>query len=171
MNFDDLEVRINKPYPEITDAQEDTNIVAILKNLTTGRFGELAGVLQYVYQSVIADKTRQDIAKIFEEIGIVEMMHMDMLMHSITDFGGVPKYEDSKGNFFNTANVNYALKLRDMLENNIRAETLAIDNYQNAILRVNNQSLKDLFKRIIEDEQRHLEVFKLIRDNVEFMSV
>ena len=34
-----------------------------------------------------------------------------------------------------------------------------------------NQSLKDLFARIIEDEQRHLEIFKTIRDSVEFMSV
>ena len=94
-----------------------------------------------------------------------------MLMHAITQFGGNPKYEDAQGNYFNAGTLNYSMKLRDMLDNNIRAESVAIENYKMAINKVKNQSLKDLFNRIIEDEQRHLEVFKRIRDNVEFMSV
>ncbi len=171
MNFEDLEVKVNKPYPEIVDVQEDMMTVSVLKNLTSSRVGELAGVLQYIYQSVIADKTNSEIAEIFEEIGIVEMMHLEMLMHAISLFGGIPKYEDAQGNYFNTANLNYSIKLRDMLDNNIKAESVAIENYQNAIMRVKNESLKNLFARIIEDEQRHLEIFKRIRDNVEFMSV
>ena len=171
MNFDDIEVKINKAYPEIVDAKEDVSTVAILKNLASNRSGEIGGVLQYVYQSVIADKTNQDIAEILEEIGIVEMLHLDMLMHAITLFGGNPKYEDAQGNYFNTANLNYSIKLKDMLENDIRAETIAIENYEMAIKKVMNESLKDLFKRIIEDEKRHLEIFKRIRDSVVFMSI
>lgn len=171
MNFDDVQVRLNKPYPEIKNAEEDAKTVAILKNLANGRIGELAGASQYIYQSVIADKTNEEIAKIFEEIGVVEMMHLDMLMHAITDFGGIPRYEDSQGNFFNTAMLNYSLKLKEMLENNIKAETMAIENYKTAIAKVPNVSLKQLFERLIEDEMRHLEIFKRIRDNVEFMSI
>ena len=171
MNFGDIEVKVNKPYPEITDVQEDMQTVAVLKNLAFSRVGELGGVLQYIYQSVIADKTKEEIAEIFEEIGVVEMVHLDMLMHAITLFGGNPKYEDAQGNYFNTAQINYSMKLREMLDNNIRAENVGIENYKMAINKVKNQSLKDLFARIIEDEQRHLEIFKRIRDNVEFMSV
>ncbi|MBQ9795692.1 MAG: manganese catalase family protein [Clostridia bacterium] len=171
MNFLDIEVKVDKPYPEIVNVQDDMNTVAILKNLANGRVGETPASMQYIYQSVIADKTNEQIAEIFEEIGVVEMMHLDMLMHAISLFGGVPKYEDSQGNFFNTANLNYTLKLRDMLDNNIKAESMAIENYRMAIQRVSNNSLKALFERIIEDETRHLEIFKKIRDNVEFMSV
>ena len=171
MNFSDIQVKIDRPYPEIVNAEEDVTTVNIIKNLSSSRVGELAGILQYIYQSVIADKTHNEIAEIFEEIGVVEMLHLDMLMHAITMFGGVSKYEDAQGNFFNTANLNYSVKLKDMLENNIRAESVAIDNYKMAINKVKNQSLKDLFARIIEDEERHLEIFKRIRDNVQFMSV
>ncbi len=171
MNFSDIEVRINKSYPELINVQGDMQTVAILKNLLFSRVGELGGVLTYIYQSVIADKTDEEIASIFEEIGVVEMIHQDMLMHAISEFGGNPKYEDAQGNYFNTANINYSMKLREMLDNNIKAETIAIENYNIAISRVKNQSLKDLFARIIEDEKRHLEIFKQIRDNVEFMSV
>lgn len=171
MNFENISVKVDKPYPEIVAATEDAVTVNVLKNLASSRVGELSGIFQYIYQSVVADKTNQDIASILEEIGIVEMIHLDMLMHAITMFGGVPKYEDAQGNFFNTANMNYSIKLKDMLENNIRAESFAIENYTNAISRVKNESLKNLFRRIIEDEQRHVEIFKTIRDNVEFMSI
>ena len=171
MNLKDLEIKVDKPYPELLDVKEDFQTVAILKNLVSSRMGEFAGASQYIYQSVIADKTNEDIAEILEEIGVVEMIHLDVLMHAITSFGGVPKYEDSQGNFFNTANLNYSTKLRDMLDNNIRSESVAIENYQMAINRVSNQSLKDLFARIIEDEKKHLEIFKHLRDNVEFMSI
>lgn len=171
MLFEDLEVKIDKPYPEIVDASEDLTTVAVLKNLANGRIGETTAILQYIYQSVIADKTMQDIAEIFEEIGVVEMIHLDMLMHAITLFGGIPKYEDARGNYFNTANLNYNLKLKDMLENNIKAETLAIQSYKDAINTVKNESLKQLFERIIEDENRHIEVFKRIRENVTFLSI
>ncbi len=171
MNFQDIEVRINKPYPEIVGAVDDSNTVAILKNLANSRIGEMVASSQYVFQSVVADKTNEEIAEIFEEIGVVEMMHLDMLMHAISDFGGVPRYEDANGNYFNTANLNYSLRLADMLDNDIRAETIAIDNYMLAIDKVKNQSLKDLFARIIEDEQRHIEIFKKIKNNVEFMSI
>ena len=171
MNFGDVEVKVNKPYPEITGVQEDAQTVAILKNLAFSRVGKLAGVLKYIYQSVLANKTQEEIAVIFEEIGVVEMLHLDMLMHAISMFGGNPKYEDAQGTYFNTLNINYSMKLRDMLENNIRAETVAIENYEMAISKVKNQSLKDFFKRIIEDEKRHIEIFKRIRDSVEFMSI
>lgn len=171
MNFDDIKVRVDKPYPEIANAKDDPQTVAILKNLANNRGGELRAVLQYVYQSVLADKTDEDIATIFEEIGIVEMMHLDMLMHAITSFGGTPEYADSQRNFFNANMVNYTGKLKDILDANIQGETMAIENYTQAIQRVNNQSLKDLFLRIIEDEKRHVEIFKTIRDNVKFLSV
>ena len=171
MDLENLEVKINKPYPELTNVQEDMQTVGILKNLANGRVGEMNGVLQYIYQSVIADKTKQDIAEIFEEIGVVEMIHLDMLMYAIREFGGVPKFEDSQGNSYSANSLNYTMKLNDMLNNNIKAETMAIDNYKTAIQRVKNQSLKDLFERIIEDEQRHIEIFKYMRDTVEFMSI
>lgn len=171
MNLNDIQIKIDKPYPEIVDAKEDRQTVAVLKNLASSRQSELTAVLQYIYQSVIANRVDKDIADIFEEIGVVEMMHLDMLMHAIVDFGGIPQYEDAMGNFFNANSVSYALKLKDMLDVNIRDEQDTILAYEAGIKKVKNQSLIDLFKRIIEDEQRHLEIFKYLRDNVRFLSV
>ena len=171
MNFEDVEVKVNLPYPEIVDATNDYSTVVILKNLATSTKGELNGVLQYIYQSTIAAATNEEIASIFEEIGIVEMMHLDMLMHAISDFGGNPKYEDANGNAFNLSNINYSIKLKDMLQANIKSEQFAIEAYSQAIEKVKNQSLKDLFERIIKDEKRHMDIFKKILNNVTFLSI
>ena len=171
MNFENIKVKIDKPYPHITNANDNPQVVGILKNLANTRSGELRAVLQYVYQSVVADSVEEEIASIFEEIGINEMMHLDMLMHAITEFGGTPEYNDSQRNAFNSGFVNYTTKLSEMLDNNIQGESLAIENYKQAIMRVENQSLKDLFARIIEDEEQHIRVFKKIRDSVRFLSI
>ncbi len=171
MDLDNLEIRVKTPYPKITGAKNDPSTVAILKNLATSRSSELSAILTYIYQSVIADKTHEDIAKLIEEIGIVEMTHLDMLMHAITEFGGNPRYEDAKGVPFSTTNINYATKLKEMLVNNIRGEEMAIEDYTRAIGLVRNDSLKSLFARIIEDEECHIRAFKYLLDNVNFMSV
>ncbi len=170
-NMKDIEVRVNKPYPKIVATSDDFSIVAVLKNLASSRTSEMSAVLQYIYQSVVADATNEEIADILEEIAIVEMTHLDMLMHAITDFGGRPKYEDSRGNTYTAQYINYTPKLSEMLDNNIVAEKKAIDDYKMAISKVNNESLKELFARIIEDEERHIEVFKYLRDSVQFLAI
>lgn len=171
MELGNIKVRLDKPYPKILNATNDQMTVNILKNLAGSRTSELTAVLQYIYQSVIADKSADEIGAIFEEIGIVEMTHLDLLMHAITDFGGTPKYEDSQGNQFNSNYINYTVKLKEMLNNNILAEQRAIEQYNEAIKRVKNESLKELFRRIIQDEELHIKVFKYLKDSVEFLSI
>ena len=53
MNFDDIKVRIDKPYPEIVNATDDYETVGILKNLANSRAGEFRASSQYIYQSVL----------------------------------------------------------------------------------------------------------------------
>ena len=47
---------------------------------------------------------------------------------------------------------------------NIRAEQKAISDYEYAIEHVDNQSLKEMFKKIIADERNHIAIFQAIID-------
>ena len=170
MDLNNILVKEKKDYPEIENAIDDNQTVAILKDLAFSKQGELAAVLTYIFQSTIADKSNDDLGELFEEIAITEMAHLGLLMHAICAFGGVPKYETSNGVPFNTNWVNYNAKLKDMLEQNIKGEQEAIENYNQAIKMVKNQSLKDLFARIILDEQKHVEALKQVRATVQFLS-
>lgn len=171
MDLSNYTVKVNEPYPEIEGAVASPTTVQILKNLAFGKMGELGGILTYIFQSNIADKTDDDLGELFEEIAITEMVHLNLIMHAITLFGGTPKYENENGVFFNTAWLDYSTKLKDMLEHNIAGEQQAIANYGEAIKRVNNDSLKQLFNRIIKDEQLHLNVFTHLKDSVQFLSI
>lgn len=171
MDIKDIKVRLDSDYPQIVNAADDPKVVAILKDLLSSRQGEIAGILQYFYQSRIANSTDEDVARLLEEVSIVEMGHMELLMNAIVMFGGTPIYNNSRGQYFNASYINYSIKLKDMLDNNIVAEQSAIQDYTNAQRLVSNQSLKDLFARIIEDEQIHLQTFKKLRDSVSFLSI
>lgn len=171
MDISNLEVRLDKPYPEIENVVEDKYTVGILKNLVASKRGELSDILQYVYQAVVADGVDKEIGGLFEEIAIVEMMHLEMLMMAIAEFGGLPKYEDANGVPFNVTSINYTIKLKDMLEGNIYSETTGAEIYRQAGEKVKNESLKNLLNRIAEDEDHHANILKEILNNVKFLSI
>lgn len=162
---------LNQSYPEIVNANSDPKTVMILKDLLSSREGEIEGVLQYIYQSRIAKQVDEDIADVLEEVAIVEMEHAELLMDAIIAFGGIPKYDNSKGQQFTASYLNYATNLKQMLDNNIVGEQQALKDYTAAAQMVTNQSLKDLLNRIAEDEQIHLDTFKTLRNAVKFLSI
>ena len=171
MEINNIQIRSNNIYPEIVGATNDPRVVMILKDLLSSRQGEIAGVLQYFYQSRIAKQVDENIAEIFEEISIVEMEHAQLLMDAIVEFGGIPKYINSKNQPFTTSYLNYDLKLKDMLENNIADEQQAIKEYTMYANMVTNPSLKALLLRIAEDEKLHLQTFKNLQNTIRFLSV
>ncbi len=171
MDLENYQVKLNESYPEIENAVPDSATVSVLRNLAFSKTGELGAVLEYIYQSNIADKTDNDLGKLFEEIAITEMIHLNLLMHAICAFGGVPKYELDNGAYFNTASINYTQKLKEMLEHNITGEKMAVETYNNAISRVKNESLKALFARIIKDEELHINIFTHLLNSVKFLSI
>lgn len=171
MEIRNIQIRANSTYPEIVNATNDPRVVMMLKDLLSSREGEIEGLMQYFYQSRIAKNIEPDIAEVLEEISIVEMEHMQLIMDAIVAFGGIPKYDNSRGQMFNASYVNYATKLKDMLDANIIGEEQAINDYIKTQKSVNNQSLKNLLGRIIEDEQLHLTAFKTLRNSVSFLSL
>ena len=171
MNLEKMPVRLNEPYPEIEDAVDDKSTVRVLKNLASSCTSELSASMQYIYQYVISSGVMPEGADTLEEIAIVEMSHLEMLMHAIVEFGGTPIYEDARGNYFSASSVLYSKKLKEFLDANILGEEQAIRDYKRATQLVENESLKRLFERIIKDEECHIKIFKYIRENVEFLSL
>ena len=62
--------------------------------------------------------------------------------------------------YCNANYVNYNNNLKDILKINIEAETLAIKNYKNLIKVIDDKYVKELLRRIIIDEEIHLQIFK-----------
>lgn len=154
-----LPTHVNGDLPTITNITPSARTVHILKNLCYDRFSEMTALTTYLYQDWSWFPFRADFADAMEKIAIVEMTHLDALSNAIVSFGGKPDFS-MDGKFWNAKSVNFNISLQSALNENIRAEEGAIEEYQKAIANVENESLKRLFERIIEDEKLHIVIFK-----------
>ena len=161
-----LQVRLNSAYPAITSAVDDPATVRILKRLTAGRCGEFTAVNIYFYQYLILKNTYPEIAETLREISLVEMMHYEMLSEAVVDFGGDPTLTDGTGNVWTGRNINREHDVREILQDNIRAEQNGIRRLELAAASVQNVSLSQLFLRIIEDEKNHIIILNKLLETI-----
>lgn len=158
-NLNDFQYRNDAPYPEITNAFPSLFEVKQLKWLNYGRNGELTAINTYLYQYFVLKNDFLELANSLREISVVEMEHFERLGDAIVLFGGNPNLTDGRGNVWTGRNVALLNRPREILIANIKAEEKAICEYQKAAARTQNQSLKELFERIIQDEQNHIMIF------------
>ena len=151
---------VGRSYTPISGASCDCRTVRLLKNLLSGRFGELTGIHTYLYQNLISNGTNQNLANALNELSLEELLHANLLGNAIVNFGGNPRFSNGQGTFWSGRNINYETNQNTFLRNNILREQRAIQNYQDAINRITNQSLKQLLGEIIADKNRHIQVLQ-----------
>lgn len=163
MNFEDLSVTADLPYPEPLILYPNPLEAKKLMNDYGGRDSETTAIMQYMYQHYMLKKDYPAYADKLEEIAIAEMHHHDLLGTSIAQLGGFPVI-GGKNSFWNGSYVNYINDPIKMLEIDIHGEDLAIANYEKTILVLQNDSIKQLIERIIADEEQHIIVLKAMLD-------
>lgn len=159
MNFSDLSVRKDLPYPEPVIPYPNPVEAKKLMNDYGGRDSETTAILQYVYQSYVLSREFPEFSKKLAEIAVCEMKHQKILGSAIAAYGSFPVI-GGRTAFWNGSYVNYATDLIKLLEYDIQGELCAIENYKNTILCVQNNTLKAVIERIIEDEELHVVVLK-----------
>ena len=147
-------------YTPITNASCDCKTIRILKSLLSGRFGEFTGMSTYLYQHFVINMLNSALANSLSQIAIQKLRHMELLGNAIISFGGNPRFTNGQGTPWSSRFINYTQNQQSFLQNNIRAEEMAIASYENAIGQVANESLKQLFREIIEDKRRHIQIFR-----------
>ena len=149
------------PYPPLRVAEKNLKYAQILHNDFAGQCGEATAVMQYEFQS-FALVDQEKLATALHYIGIVEMTHLEMLGKLITLLGGVPRYTGfSRGRpyYWTAQTVDYTLKPRELLINNLYGERVAIANYRQSMAWINDDNINAVLRRIILDEEHHIELF------------
>ncbi|MEG1499701.1 MAG: hypothetical protein RR400_01335, partial [Clostridia bacterium] len=85
------------PYPEIVGAIYSPETIRLLKNLYASRGGEFTAIATYFYQHIVLAPFNEEISKLFEQISMVEMMHLELLGEAIVSFGGDPTFSSPQG--------------------------------------------------------------------------
>ncbi len=160
-------IRVDAPYPVVVAGENDFYQVKCIVDDYSGEKGELTAVTEYMYYAYICfNQNDMALAEMFEGIGIAEMMHHKLLGGAIAKFGGNPIIGGAH-DYWTGANVQYTMSKKEMLENSINLEQIAIENYKKAIICTDNVSLKKLIERILADEYLHLEYFNKALRQVE----
>ena len=147
---------VGRTYTKITNATCDCRTIRILKNLLSGRFGELTGIHSYLFQNIISNGINQNLANALNNLSLEELLHANLLGNAILNFGGTPRFSNGQGTFWSGRNVNYQTDQNSFIRSNISREERSIRDYEDAIARVNNESLRQLLREIIEDKRQHI---------------
>lgn len=135
-----------------------------------GFVSEDSAVHQYTYQHIILKNVNKDVSDELLKIAITEMRHLSLLGDIVLKLGELPKFEAI--NFYTnnvsawSANyINYETNIHKMMKYNISIEESAIKKYKEHISLIDNQEIKLLLKKIIDDELKHVEYFKYCLKN------
>ena len=161
-DIDIMEFSLALPYPELSGKITNDEL-SELYDLYAGRFSELTAITTYCYQSVIVNDCK--ISKIFEQLAITEMVHLNKLANAIFFFGGAPVYA-GKYNYFSGSYTDYESDLKQIILNNAQGETQAIYAYKQFATRTQNQSLCELLSRIAMDEELHLNLLQQLYNEI-----
>jgi len=133
-----------------------------LLNVYAGNISELTATSQYSFQSFYLNEYK-DLSNLIEQIAMVEMYHLKILAKLILLLGLTPYYVtyDCRNTPipWNSDNIDYTVDYRDMLLSNINSEIIAIRDYNKLIKETNDPNIKNILRRIIMDEERHMEIF------------
>lgn len=162
-----MKCQINKPYPKIRVEKKSDELAKIISHLYASNESELTAVLQYSYETMVLENP--EIVAIIKQISIVEMYHLEILGKLIKALGKMPIYANTECHeitYWNSDFVYYDMDLPTILEINIEEEQQAIYNYQMVLNVIEDNFVKDIIKRILEDEYLHLEIFRKLRENI-----
>ncbi len=168
------EFKINKPYPEIMVTSLPFEVIAKIKKLYADRRSELTSVMQYIYQHFILGSAEglDNISHAMEDIAVKEMEHYEMLAKILVGCGVDPKncvYIDNNidiCDYWKASYVNYTRDFIDIFEKDIILEQAGINSYLELVEMTDNENLKEIIDRIIEDEKSHIAYFKAVLELV-----
>lgn len=159
---DNFNPRLNIPYPKIEISKKDPVFAYKLLHTYAGNVSELTAITQYSFQSFYLNSYK-DLSKILEQISEVEMHHLKILAELILALGLTPYYVTygcgNEPTPWNSDFIDYTTDYRSMLLSNINSEVIAIKDYNMLIDQTNDPNIKDILRRIIMDEERHIEIF------------
>ncbi|UCF55742.1 MAG: bacterioferritin [Deltaproteobacteria bacterium] len=136
----------------------------VIDLLNAARSRELTAITQYMAQHYeLEDADFGKLASKIKEIGIQEMKHAEDLAERILFLKGEPTSKPDAG-------VKKGQEIADMLATDIALESQAIKMYNEAALTCaeeKDQISKQLFERLLGEEEEHLDFFENLKDHVD----
>lgn len=147
---------IDLPYPPVTLTKNDCQYAATISDAYAGKGSETTAFNQYKVHRFYLKKL-PEIYEAYQILASAEMIHQELLGDIVIRLGVAPKLSSRITNcYWNGGFIHYRSQLLPIFESDAQEERNAIAHYKLLIETIPNQSMQELFKRIIMDEERHL---------------
>ena len=155
------DIIVDLPYPAVeAGVQCKDYAYAMLSNVGSSS-SEMSTISRYFYNSVILSSEYGAFAECFHRISIVEMHHLNIFATLAYQMGADPRLwslQKRRPYYWTPAYNNYPREIRELIENSIRGEEGAVQKYTRQSQIINDANIIENLKRIILDEQRHIEI-------------
>lgn len=143
---------MNERYPVVTDIVPSQITAANLKNILFSQDGILTEHLTFAYQSWLISTQDKQLGDYIKKLAANNGDILDALGNITIAFGGDPNFVTSNGKNWSTQYLILTKNREAFLKNAIQMETNSAKNIENAIAKIENQSLKTLLTSIREDK-------------------
>jgi bacterioferritin len=159
--------RVDLPYPEVAVERPNFRYAAIVSGAYGGRGSEMTAITQYTVHRFFIEQY-PDLAEAYRYIAITEMEHFELLGSLIKRLGRPPVVKSYETNqFWSGSFPDYQYRLGAIIQSDIQGEKDAIAHYQRIIRSVDDAGIQNLMRRIILDEEKHIEILtKLYKEYV-----
>lgn len=153
-------IMMELPYPSIQVREENQAYANLLTIDYCGSGSELSAIVQYINNESRLSLQRCASAKIILGIAMAEMIHLQKLGQLILLLGGnvdfVARHRDGKARMWTPQYIAVNQTEREMLMSSIESEKAAIDQYWMHVKRIDDEFVKAVLVRIIQDEEYHI---------------
>jgi bacterioferritin len=149
--------RVDLPYPSTSNVKPNPGYGQIISDAYAGQGSETTAIAQYWSHRYFV-KNLPDVYVAYKYITIVETTHLELLGNLIQALGLNPLfYSYEARQYWSGYYPDYQLELNQILLSDIQGEREAITHYNQIINSIDEKSIQALVRRIILDEEKHIE--------------
>ena len=153
---------VNLPYPKVNVKDKNSKYIDLILLNFSSSISEFSAITQYTYHEISYIYKNPEVSKILNGISIVEMYHLKLLGEILIQLRAEPGYwiDNKKKNYWSSKLLDYDISsLKHILEIDINSEKEAIKQYKETISKISDENINDILKRIILDEEIHIQLF------------
>lgn len=151
------------PYPPVEPRCPNCTYANEILSNVGGQNSEMTAVSLYFYNHVILEPRYSSFAECFFDISVVEMNHLEIFAELALKLGADPRLWSTcncRKVYWSPEYNDYPMEIHDLIINSIKGEEEAIKKYQRQIRMIDDPNIVAILKRIIMDEECHIQIFK-----------
>ncbi len=160
--------KVDAPYPPVRVAGLNPVYACEMLSNMAEVVSEMSDVTRYFYIAVVTKPQYSWISTCFHHISIVEMHHLNIFAELALLLGADPRLWSCQEctPWWSPSFIGYPRELRALIAESIKAEEAAISKYSRQANTICDMNIVAILHRIIRDEERHLQIFNEIYQQI-----